>query len=148
MIRRLRREDRESYLKLARAFYQSEAVLHPVPERHLERTFEEAVAGSPYVECLLFEKDTQIAGFALLALTWSQEAGGKVVWVEELYVLPEFRGQGIGKAFFGWLEQNHPEAARFRLEIEPDNHKAEALYRKMGFDFLDYRQMVAEKGCK
>ena len=148
MIRKLRREDRESYLELARAFYQSEAVLHPVPELHLERTFEEAAGGSPYVECLLFEQDTQITGFALLALTWSQEAGGKVVWVEELYVLPEFRGQGIGKAFFGWLEQNYPDASRFRLEIEPDNHKAEALYRQMGFDFLDYRQMVAEKGCK
>lgn len=147
MIRRLQAADREAYLELARAFYQSEAVLHSVPEMHLVKTFEEAVSGSPFLECLLFEEGAQINGFALLALTWSQEAGGMVVWIEELYVRPECRGQGIGKAFFQWLEQHYRKAARFRLEIEPDNHKAEALYRQMGFDFLDYRQMVIEKGC-
>lgn len=148
MIRKLQASDRDAYLELANAFYHSEAVLHAVPQVHLEKTFEAAVSGSPYVECLLFEENGQITGFALLALTWSQEAGGLVVWIEELFVKPEYRGQGIGKAFFAWLEENYPNASRFRLEIEPDNHRAEALYRQMGFDFLDYRQMVAEKGCK
>ncbi len=148
MIRKMQPSDREAYLELANAFYHSEAVLHSVPEIHLEKTFEAAVGGSPYLECLMFEKEGQTAGFALLALTWSQEAGGLVVWVEELFVKPEYRGQGLGKGFFAWLEEHYPNASRFRLEIEPDNHRAEALYRQMGFDFLDYRQMVAEKGCK
>ncbi len=148
MIRDMKPTERQTYLELARAFYQSEAVLHPVPECHLERTFEAVIAGSPYVRCLVFEENGVVMGFALLAITWSQEAGGEVVWVEELFVHPQYRGRGLGTTFFRWLEEQYPRAARFRLEIEPDNKGAEELYRRMGFDFLDYRQMVAEKGCK
>ena len=85
-----------------------------------------------------------MAGYALLAHTWSQESGGDVIWVEELYVLPQFRGKGLGTAFFEELRRKYPHASRFRLELEPDNERAEKLYRKMGFDFLEYCQMVKD----
>ena len=35
-------------------------------------------------------------------------------------------------------------AARYRLEIEPDNVRAEKLYRRMGFEELPYKQMVRD----
>ena len=52
-------------------------------------------------------------------------------------------GRGMGKAFFGELPTLIP-AARYRLEIEPDNARAEKLYRAMGFDVLEYKQMVLD----
>ena len=41
MIRRITAADREIYLQMAHDFYHSEAVLHPVPDEYLARSFDE-----------------------------------------------------------------------------------------------------------
>ena len=143
MIRRITPADRETYLKMARDFYHSEAVLHPVPDCHYTRAFDEMMRSDDYLLGLIFEAEGQTAGYALLCKTWSQEAGGAVVWIDELYVLPGFRNKGLGKAFFNELSAIAP-AARYRLEIEPDNARAERLYSAMGFETLGYKQLVKE----
>lgn len=66
------------------------------------------------------------------------------MWIEEIYVRPEFRQKGLGKTFFEALDRIQP-AARYRLEIEPDNQRAERLYRSLGFEPLPYRQMVKDR---
>ncbi len=145
MIRPITREDRETYLTLCREFYHSPAVLHPVPEEYFARTFDRMAEGSPFVKGYLLERDGTIAGYALLAVTFSQEAGGEVIWIEELYLREEFRGKGLGTELFAYLEAQRPGAVtRFRLELEPDNLDARRLYEKMGFSELGYRQMVRE----
>jgi len=144
MIRTITSADRETFLRMAYEFYHSEAVLHPIPDDYYTRAFDEMMRSEDYLLGLIFECEGKAAGYALLVKTWSQEAGGLTVWIDELYVLPEFRGRGIGRRFFTELETIAP-AVRYRLEIEPDNVRAEALYRSVGFDVLAYKQMVMEK---
>ena len=142
MIRPIRQNDREHYLSMARAFYESDAVLAPVPLSHMEKTFDLLMEGSPYAEAFILEKEGKTAGYALLARTWSQEAGGEVIWIEEIYLEPSARGKGYGSAFFRFLEEEFaPEAKRFRLEVEEENEGAVSLYRKIGFEFFPYDQM-------
>lgn len=141
MIRKITPADREAYLHMAHDFYHSEAVLHAVPDVHFVRAFDEMMRSEDYLLGLIFEMDKKIAGYALLVKTYVQEAGGLTVWIDELYVLPEFQGKGIAKTFFAELKALVP-AARYRLEIEPDNLRAEKLYRAMGFETLGYKQMV------
>ena len=143
MIRPITPADRENYLRMAHDFYHSEAVLHPVPDAYFVRAFDEMMRSDAYLSGLVFEIDGKTAGYALLAKTYSQEAGGPAVWIDELYVEPAFRSQGIGKAFFAELQRIAP-AARYRLEIEPDNLRAERLYKSMGFDVLGYKQLVMD----
>jgi len=143
MIRSIRPEDREVYLKMAHDFYHSDAVLHPVPDKYIAASFEEMMRSDAYLTCLIFERDGQTAGYALLCKTWSQEAGGKAVWIDELYVIPEFRGKGIGHEFFAELQRIEP-VTRYRLEIEPDNLRARKLYESMGFEGLGYLQLVRD----
>ena len=143
VIRELSEKDREIYLALAREFYHSEGVLHPVPDSHLEATFRELMRGSAYLRCFLLERDGEAAGFALLAFTFSQEAGGIVVWLEELYVREAFRSRGTASDFLAFMKREIP-AARYRLEIEPSNQGARRLYEKYGFSPLAYEQMVLE----
>ena len=140
MIRKITEKDKEIYLGMAKQFYQSDVVLSPIPDENIEKTFHLLMEGSPYAEAFIFEFERKIAGYALLARTWSQEAGGEVVWIEEILVLPEFRGKGIGKAFFAFLEKNFP-ACRYRLEVEKENEKAVKLYKALGFEFFPYDQM-------
>ena len=99
MIRRITPADREAYLSMAHDFYHSEAVLHPVPDEHFVRAFNEMMASDAYLLGLIFESGGQTAGYALLCKTWSQEGGGPCVWIDELFVLPPVRARGLGKAF-------------------------------------------------
>ena len=141
MIRKITPDDRAIYLKMAHEFYHSEAVLHPVPEANYARAFDEMMRSEAYMVGLIFEIEEQIAGYALLCKTYSQEAGGMAVWIDELYVRPDFRNRGIGHAFFAEVEAIVP-AARYRLETEPDNHRAKKLYRSLGYVPLEYEQFI------
>lgn len=144
MIRDLRPEERPLFLALCHQFYRSSAVSHPVPDEHFEKTADLALTGSPYVRVLLLLDGEIPAGFSVVTLTHSNEAGGLCVLIEDLMVLPEFRGKGLGRAFFRYLEAEYPHAARFRLEVMPDNEGAIRLYRRQGFVPLTYLQMVKE----
>ena len=88
MIREIREEDKQLYMDLTEEFYNSEAVLHPIPEAYREATFEEMMRSQDYVKAYILEKDGQAAGYGLTSYTFSQEAGGKAVWLEELYPAP------------------------------------------------------------
>ena len=139
-LRKINQNDKNEFMTMSRDFYNSDAVSAPVPENFHEQAFSDLMAGTPYAECLFFTHENQVAGFALLAKTYSREAGGECVWVEELYLKPESRGMGAAKTFFGKLSALYP-AARYRLEVEPDNERAKKLYRACGFTSLPYEQM-------
>lgn len=139
MIRKVGPGDRDAYLKMAGEFYASDAVAHTLPARHFENTFAELMRSDEYAEAYLFETGGEAVGYALLAKTFSQEAGGLVVWVEELFVRPAFRGQGLARAFFALLGRRLPHGtARLRLEAEPGNRRAIGLYEKLGFARMPY----------
>lgn len=146
MIRKIEQKDRKIYLDMAKAFYESDAVLHSVDEQNFINTFNELMRSDAYAECYLMETDGHIAGYALLSKTFSQEAGGLVYWIEEIFVLPEFRSMGLGKEFFSFLNNRLPQnTKRLRLEVEEDNTRAFSLYKKLGFKELPYLQMYLKK---
>lgn len=146
MIREVGKEDRQLFLDMTEEFYDSEAVLHPVPEFHRTALWEEMMRSDCYVKGYILETENGPAGYAQLSFTYSQEAGGKVVWLEELYVREGFRGHGLGKEFFAFLrEEYEPKAARIRLEVEPENERARKLYESLGYRELPYLQMVKGK---
>ncbi len=146
MIRKIEKKDKEVYMEFAKAFYNSEAVDHQVPESHFESAFDEFFRSSDYLEGYILEDDKKPIGYGMIAKTFSQEAGGVVFWVEELYLIEDYRSKGFGKNFFEFLEQKavSERIARQRLEISPSNEMAKKLYIKMGFKELDYMQMVKE----
>lgn len=141
MIRIIQKEDREEYLSMVSAFYSSDVVLAPIPRENMEKTFDLLLAGTPYAQGYIFQVEGNVAGYALLARTWSQEAGGEAIWIEELYCKPQYRGMGLGSEFFTFLEAEFPEARRLRLEVEEENEGAVRLYERKGFSWFDYKQM-------
>lgn len=143
MFRIIGEEDKDIFLALSREFYSSEAVLSPIPEEYHERTWNELMRSNTYLSAYIFESKGKPAGYSLLNRTFQHEAGGIVIWIEELFVRSEFRSQGIGRSFIEFLKENQKDDfAWFRLEIEPDNKRAAELYRRTGFESLPYSQMV------
>lgn len=143
MIRNVEKKDRDIFIKLVNEFYLSPAVLHPVPKENYSATFELITSGSPYANGYLFEHNGDIAGYGLTATTYSNEAGGLVIWLEEAYIRPKFRGLGLGSEFIRFIENKYQGTARrLRLEVEPDNEDAIRLYKRLGFAPLPYDQMI------
>ena len=146
MVRRIRREDRENFLRLSEMFYASPAVLHGVPEKYHEDMFEELMRSDEYADGYILEADGKCVGYGLTAKSYSREAGGRVLWLEELFILEEYRSRGLGREFFAAAEEyaSANGFARIRLEVEEDNVRARSLYQRLGYEDLTYLQMVKE----
>lgn len=144
-IRRMVVQDHDRYIEMAKEFYASDAVLHSVPEAYFERTFQEMVRSTDYVEGFFFMNSSDVpAGYSIISKMYSQEAGGMTAWLEEIYVRPEFQGKGFGKAFFDFFQKLHPEMTRIRLEVDNGNDGAIRLYKRMGFVEIPYYQMTKD----
>ena len=146
MIRKMKREDKDIFLHMTNQFYASDAVLHPIPEEYHKDAFEEIMRSDVYLEGYILEMGGKPAGYAMTAKTYSHEAGGITLWVDELFISGQYRSRGLGTEFFNYLKAHmDPSIARVRLEVESDNHRAIRLYRRVGFTELEYNQMYVEK---
>ena len=142
-IRKMRREDGEKVFAMMEVFYASDALLIHPERATLRKTLEDCLADGPYLEGFVFEENGEVAGYTMVAKSYSTETGGPCIWIEDIYVLPEYRGRGFGTAFLKFATEHYHEAAvRLRLEAEPDNHRAIEVYKKVGFEVLGYTQLV------
>jgi GNAT superfamily N-acetyltransferase len=102
-----------------------------------------AVAGlieMPERGVLLLALDGDVpVGLAALSYTWTLEHGGLVAWLDELYVIPERRGQGVGTALLGAARKLATGAgcAAIDLEVDGGHRRAESLYQRAGFEPLN-----------
>ncbi len=144
-IRQMCPADFDRVMEMMEVFYASDALLIHPGRDVLRRTLSDCVGDCPFLEGFVFESEGQTAGYAMTALSYSTEAGGLCVWVEDLYLRPQFRGQGAGSDFLAMLRQHYRgRAARLRLEAEPDNQKAIGVYRRAGFEILGYTQLIQD----
>ncbi|MDL2227035.1 GNAT family N-acetyltransferase [Deltaproteobacteria bacterium OttesenSCG-928-M10] len=144
MIRRFKADDLEIYLALSRDFYASEATDHPVSEGHFHHTFSECISDSPMARGWMIEDEKgRPVGYFLASLTWSNEFGGRIAWLEELWLAENARGSGLGRRVFEAVTHELAEKDKvlgFRLEVAPANAGVTALYKKMGFTPVPYTQ--------
>ncbi|SFB16927.1 Acetyltransferase (GNAT) family protein [Acetitomaculum ruminis DSM 5522] len=143
-IRKMNNNDREEVLNMMRIFYDSPALIHKSSNQVLLRDFEAAVSDMPLLWGYIFEKEEKTAGYAMVSLNYTTEYGGICVWVEDLYLKEKYRHQGFSKDFFKFIEKEYPEAVRFKLEVEMENEKAVAAYKKSGYQISDYYLMTKE----
>lgn len=145
VIRDFKEEDRQWYLSLSNEFFNSSAVLHPVPMNLLERNFDNLIKASKLARGLAIEYDSHSCGYAVIAFSYSTAVAGKVLWIEDLCISKKYRGQGIGTSFFKWLFSEYGDKVdRFRLETAPENESVRKLYKSLGFNAIEYRQMVCD----
>jgi len=96
----------------------------------------------PMVEAILAEWDSQPAGFALFFTNYSTFLTQPGLYLEDLYVRPDYRRRGIGKALLSYLARLVQERGYGRLEwsVLDWNAPAIAFYKEMGAQVLtDWR---------
>ena len=142
-IRKMVRDDKNTIIDMMRVFYASPAVLSNGSEEIFEVDVENCVNDSPYLEGFVFEENGEIQGYGMIAKSFSTEFGKICIWIEDLYLKEKYRGEGIGSSFFTYLEENFPNTI-MRLEVEEENARAVAVYKKNGYDTLPYMEMKKE----
>jgi GNAT superfamily N-acetyltransferase len=103
---------------------------------------------NPYYWCLIAEQDGAPAGFALCFFSYSTWLGRAGVYLEDLFVMPEFRGLGIGKALLKRVAEIaiEKDCPRLGWEVLDWNTPAIDFYRAMGAEFLDSWRNVRVTG--
>lgn len=147
-IREMNIGDKTAFLKMCGDFFNSPAVLHGVPDEFIEKNFNAIVSDSPFAIGYIFEDEKnhdQIMGYSFLTKCHSTEVGGLCLWIEELYILEQYRSQGIGREFIAFLEEEYKgKVERIRMEVEPSNVRAMELYERLGFEKLSYVQLIKD----
>src|ERR1017187_3258967 len=103
---------------------------------------------NPFYSCLIAEHDDRPAGFALYFFNYSTWMGRPGLYLEDIFVQPEFRGLGIGKALLQQVAAIAVEKNCLRLQWEVLDWNTPAIdfYRAMGAEFLDEWRNVRLSG--
>jgi GNAT superfamily N-acetyltransferase len=96
-------------------------------------------AKEPRVFCDLVEVDGQIAGMAIWFLNYSTWQAKHGIYLEDLYIKPEFRARGYGKALLKHLAQICDREGYGRLQwwVLDWNSTAIEFYRSFGAEAMD-----------
>lgn len=129
-------------IDMMRVFYASPAVSTNGSEEIFQNDVEQCINDSPYLEGYVFidGDNGNVAGYAMIAKSFSTEFGRQCIWIEDLYIKPEYRGTGIGTNFLSFIKQKYSDSI-LRLEVEEENEHAVHVYRKSGFQVLPYMEM-------
>ena len=103
---------------------------------------------NPYFQCLIAEQDGVPAGFAFYFFDYSTWLGRPGIYLEDLFVHPEFRGLGIGKALLQRVAAIAVEknCGRLKWQVLDWNTPAIDFYSAMGAEFMDTWRNVRVSG--
>ena len=121
-----------------RALADYEKLLHEAVATEADYT--EALFGTPpRCHAIFAERDGKQLGFALWCYNFSTFVGRHGLYVEDVFVLPEFRGQGIGKGLFSELARRAVAEGCLRMEwsVLDWNEPARKFYGTIGARPMD-----------
>ncbi len=127
----------ETAAELVRSFYTEFGFpFDPV----IIRSCLEELSASPDLGRLFFlQHDEKTVGFILITFGFSLEYHGRDAFIDELFVLPEFRNRGLGAAVIEYAVQfcKSEGIKAIHLEVRNNNPSALRLYRRLNFILHD-----------
>jgi GNAT superfamily N-acetyltransferase len=109
---------------------------HPVAPAQMRRTLELLRHEPARGRAVVLEQDGRLIGYSLLISFWSNELGGDVCDVDELFIAREHRNRGHGGSLFAAIESGALWPAlpvAIALGVTPGNSRARRLYERLGF---------------
>lgn len=91
-------------------------------------------------EYFVAENDGQIIASLLITYEWSDWRNCNVWWFQSVYVVPEFRRQGVFRKMYSHIKQQAEEQdiAGLRLYVETKNSRAQKTYEALGMSSEHY----------
>src|SRR5262249_984847 len=131
-------EDVPLVLRFIRGLAEYERMLDRVTAT--EAALEEHLFGpQPYCDVLIAEDGDGPAGFALYFFNYSTFLASPGLYLEDLFVVPERRGSGIGRALLARLARVAVErgCGRLQWQVLNWNEPAIGFYKRLGANLMD-----------
>jgi len=142
-IRPARPNDVPGILAMIRELAEFEALSHQVVAT--EDDYHASLFGeNPAAEALVAEVGNNLVGYAIFFSTFSTFIGRAGIWLEDLYVRPDFRGLGLGKGLLKAVGEIAAarNAGRFEWSVLDWNRNAIDLYERVGGEILQEWRIV------
>jgi GNAT superfamily N-acetyltransferase len=140
MWQKARLEFYSAISEMCAGLYQEDPSPDVDPQKNIQLTLA-TFANQPIrgVALVYLDRNVPVA-YALLSAFWSNELGGEVCTIDELFTKKEFRSRGIAKDLFAQLSGPSDlwpvNTVALELEVSPINKRSRALYEKMGFSAI------------
>lgn len=115
-----------------------------VPDAAKQKRALGVILGDPRVGHIYVAREAgRVVGMVSTLYTISTAEGGKAAWLEDMVVLPECRGRGVGAALLAHAVYRAREEGCLRLTLlsDEDNALAHGVYAAEGFQFSGMRPM-------
>jgi ribosomal protein S18 acetylase RimI-like enzyme len=125
-------KDQELVLAYVRAYHELEGIDH---SQDVTSSILPLLGESPLGRVWLIYTETRPVGYVAVCFGYSIEFAGRDAFIDEMFIVPEQRSKGIGKAALGLVRS---EAASLgikalHLEVARTNDRARRLYSSAGF---------------
>ena len=132
-VRFATRNDAPAYLALIRALADFEKLPGP-DDGAAQRLIEDAFGPAPKYEVLVGELDGEVIAYAIFFPTYSTFLARPGLYLEDLFVRPEYRGRGYGKALLLHLAKlaNARGCGRMEWSVLDWNQPAIEFYESIG----------------
>lgn len=128
-------EYREDLFKMIRALYAEDPSGDKMNEGKIEKTIDYLQTHPERGRIMLFSDGNLIIGYSIIIYYWSNEYGGIILLLDELFVKEGCRGHRIGTGFINHLITTESELCKaIFLEVIPSNSKALKFYNSLGFE--------------
>jgi len=90
------------------------------------------------------EIEGKVVGQLMTTFEWSDWRNGMFLWIQSVYVLPAYRGNGVFRALFGHLTELARVDSRIcgiRLYVDRSNERAQEVYSRLGMHRSNYGVM-------
>lgn len=135
-IRAGRPEDRDAIVEF-NARLARETEHKELDRRVLTRGVERALNEPGRLRYWVAERDGRIIGQSAISLEWSDWRDGWLWWLQSVYVVAEFRGQGVLKAILEQIRRDadaEGDVIGLRLYVEQANTDAQRAYQRLGLE--------------
>lgn len=125
--------DVASLVELVRRYYAENA--YPYAEVDVRSAIVRLLTEPERGRIWVLDGDDRLAGYVVMTVGFSLEYRGPDAFIDELYLVPEERGRGLGKRAVALVEAECRQRGvrALHLEVERDNIPAQELYRAFGF---------------
>ncbi len=110
---------------------------HEILRPGVEAVLSDETKGVYYVA----EVGGSVVGQTLITYEWSDWRNGTFWWIQSVYVREEYRGKGVFKALFHFIEQESKgkaDVCGLRLYVEEENERAKETYKRLGMKKTPY----------
>ncbi len=115
---------------------------YPMDVEVAKNLFQEFITNEHLGKSWLIYSENEIVGYIILTFIFSFEYGGKIAFVDELFIKETARGKGIGKEAIQFIQREVPKLSLklLYLEVEPHNENAQKLY--LAHDFVIHNRKL------